>query len=189
MQPYEAVFIVFAEKTSESSYTVPSRTETPVLALNDNWTIRFGKVQDTPEEVTLDKLKSYTEFSDEHIRYFSGTATYTKHFSVSQPLDGKSRYKLDLGRVGCMAEVRLNGQYIGTLWKAPYTIDVTEALKQQDNLLEIKVVNLWVNRVIGDKQPGIAKKYTWASYNGAFRSTSALQPSGLLGPVQILQQQ
>ena len=108
---------------------------------------------------------------------------------MSQPLDGKSRYKLDLGQVGCMAEVRLNGQYLGTLWKAPYTIDVTEALKQQDNLLEIKLVNLWVNRVIGDKQRGIAKKYTWASYNGAFRSTSALQPSGLLGPVQILQQQ
>lgn len=189
LQPYEAVFIVFKEKTTESSYTVAPRTETPVLALNDNWTIRFGKVQDTPEEVTVDKLKSYTEFSDEHIRYFSGTATYTKQFSVSQHLDGKSRYKLDLGRVGCMAEVRLNGQYIGTLWKAPYTIDITEALKQQDNLLEIKVVNLWVNRVIGDKQRGIAKKYTWASYNGAFRSTSALQPSGLLGPVQILQQQ
>ena len=94
---------------------------------------------------------------------------------------------LDLGAVGCMAEVTLNGQQLGTLWKQPYTIDLTPALRKKNNRLQVKVVNLWVNRVIGDKQPGVKQKYTWASYNGAFRATSPLHPSGLMGPVRLVQ--
>lgn len=71
-----------------------------------------------------------------------------------------------------MAEVYLNGQMLGTLWKAPYAIDITPALKKKGNKLEVRVTNLWANRVIGDKQPDKKKRYAWASYNNAFRASS-----------------
>ena len=133
----------------------------------------------------MDRLASLTESADEHIKYFSGTAIYTKTFDVAK-YDKKTTYRLDLGAVGNIAEVYLNGQLMGTLWKAPYTVDVTPALKKKANRLEVRVTNLWANRVIGDKQPGIKKKYAWASYNGAFRDTSVPKPAGLIGGVRLL---
>ena len=62
------------------------------------------------------------------------------------------RWYLDLGKVAVMAEVKLNGKDLGILWKPPFRVDVTAALKAGDNLLEVKVVNLWINRLIGDEQ-------------------------------------
>jgi len=80
--------------------------------------------------------------------------------------------------------VTVNGKYLGIVWKRPFRVDITDALKPGENALEIKVTNLWVNRLIGDQQPG-AKKYTYTAMN-FYQADSPLLPSGLLGPVQIL---
>ena len=118
------------------------------------------------------------------------------------------RWYLDLGRVEVMAEPKLNGQALGTLWKPPYRLDVTAAVKPGVNALEVKVVNLWINRMIGDEQlpedsdrnaDGTLKKWpTWLeqgrpSPTGRFTFTTwrlykrgdPLVPSGLLGPVLL----
>ncbi len=92
---------------------------------------------------------------------------------------------LDLGDVKNLAEVSINGQALGTLWKTPFRMDVTSALKPGANTLEIKVANLWVNRLIGDKQPGVAKTYTYTAVE-FYKADSPLLPSGLLGPVKIV---
>ena len=87
------------------------------------------------------------------MKYFSGTGTYRKTVAVSATLlQPNRRLYLDLGQVRVMARVRLNGQDLGLLWKAPYRIEVTEALKAGDNQLEVSVINLWINRMIGDEE-------------------------------------
>lgn len=91
---------------------------------------------------------------------------------------------IDLGDVKNLAEVSVNGKSLGVVWHAPYRVDVTSALKPGANEIVVKVINAWVNRLIGDQQPG-ATKYTSADVK-PYKADSPLQPSGLLGPVEIV---
>ena len=95
-----------------------------------------------------------------------------------------SRIFLDLGTVKNLAEVTLNGKALGILWKPPFRVDVTEALKPGANHLEIAVTNLWPNRLIGDQTLPENERITWASI-ALYKADSPLLPSGLLGPVTI----
>jgi hypothetical protein len=99
---------------------------------------------------------------------------------VGQPL------RLDLGRVGDVAEVRVNGKLAGIAWKAPYRLDIGALVQPGRNNLEIRVANLWVNRLIGDEQPG-AQKIAFTSAK-TYTSRAPLRPSGLIGPVTLLVQ-
>ena len=122
---------------------------------------------------------------DAGVKYFSGTGTYAK--TIQAPADWfkkGARLWLDLGDVKNLAEVSVNGKPLGILWKPPFRVDVTDALKPGANALEIKVTNLWVNRLIGDQQPGVPKKYTYTTQQ-FYRADSPLLPSGLLGPVVL----
>jgi hypothetical protein len=92
---------------------------------------------------------------------------------------------LDLGELKDLAEVIVNGKSLGIVWKHPFRIDVTGALKTGENKIEIKVTNLWVNRLIGDAQPGVTNKITYTTMP-FYQANSKLLPSGLLGPVRII---
>ncbi|MGZ5554729.1 MAG: glycosyl hydrolase [Candidatus Aminicenantales bacterium] len=116
------------------------------------WEVRFPPKWGAPDSVEFDKLISWSDHADPGIKYFSGTATYTKTVNVPREVLGKGRrIYLDLGKVQVMASVKLNGKDLGLLWRTPYRLDVTEALKAGDNTLEIGVTNLWINRMIGDE--------------------------------------
>ena len=120
------------------------------------------------------------------MKYFSGTGTYTK--TIQAPADwfqAGAKLWLDLGDVKNIAEVTVNGKPLGTFWKTPFRVDVTSALKPGANTLEIKVTNLWVNRLIGDQQEGVTTKYTYTAQQ-FYRADSPLLPSGLIGPVQVV---
>ena len=97
----------------------------------------------------------------------------------------QKRLLLDLGTVGCIAEVTVNGKQVGTLWKTPYKIDVTDAMRKGRNELEIRVINQWANRIIGDQQPDCKKQYTYTPVK-FYKADDALLPAGLMGPVRIL---
>ena len=113
----------------------------------------FPKGWGAPAHVTLPHLISWSDHSDPGVKYFSGTATYHRKFEVPQTIMGPDRQlHLDLGRVEVIARVKLNGRDFGILWKPPFCTDVTEVLRAGTNDLEISVVNLWVNRLIGDEQ-------------------------------------
>jgi hypothetical protein len=179
------------------------------LTVAGPWELRFPPNWGAPERVTLDTLISWPEHADPGVKCFSGTATYSKTVNVPQDLPAKDRrLYLDLGRVQVMAEVRLNGKNLGILWKPPYRLDVTGAVKAGDNALEVKVTNLWVNRLIGDEQlPEDSKRNpngtlaAWPAWllegksspTGRFTFTSwrlwkkgePLLESGLLGPVTL----
>ena len=91
---------------------------------------------------------------------------------------------LDLGKVGDLAEVHVNGKLVGTAWHAPYRLDIGSAVQRGRNQIEIRVADLWVNRLIGDAQPG-ATKITWTS-GPTYRADAPLRPSGLMGPVVLM---
>ena len=183
LEPWGTVFAVFRKATQETSYTLPARTETELAAVEGSWTVTFEPNRGAPLAITLDKLKSWSESQDAGVKYFSGVGTYTK------TIDAKAEWFkagvhiwIDLGDVRNLAEVTVNGKPLGTVWHAPYRVDVTSALKPGANELSIKVTNAWVNRLIGDQQPDAATRYTFTTVK-PYKANSPLLPSGLLGPV------
>ena len=178
--PDDAVFVVFSGK-GKSSETVPALDETVALEVSGPWTVAFQENRGAPASATFDTLASYTESDDPGIKYFSGIATYTKTIQVDAA-EGKAY--VDLGEVCNLAEVYVNGRFCGYAWKQPYRVDVTDALKAGENTLEVRVANVWCNRLIGDEQPG-AVRVAWTD-SRAYRATDPLRPAGLLGPVRLM---
>ena len=132
---------------------------------------------------TLTTLAPLNENANPGIKYFSGIATYSKQFvppknwKVGQPL------WIDLGQVSEMAELFVNGKSAGAVWHAPYKLDIGALSKSGKNMLEVRVANLWVNRLIGDAQPD-AKPITWTPM-ATYGANAKLRPSGLIGPVRL----
>ena len=182
MVPDDAIFVVFSGKGA-SGQSIPEARENLLLTVNTPWTIRFQEKRGAPAQATFAGLQSYTESDDPGIKYFSGIATYSNSFTCSA-VEGKAI--LDLGNVANLAEVYVNGQYCGAAWKEPYRVDITSALKEGDNQLEIKVANVWVNRLIGDEQPGVTR-ITYTDSRSGYRAESQPIPAGLLGPVTLKQ--
>jgi hypothetical protein len=132
------------------------------------------------------ELGSWTESLDHVVKYFSGTAVYRKEFELDgEALSSVEGFSLDLGSVKNIAEVTLNGRHVGVLWKAPFeTGDIRPFLLPGKNTLEIRVTNLWRNRMIGDVQPGEMHPVT--AIRRFYKAGDSLLPSGLLGPVRIM---
>ncbi|MDR1224925.1 MAG: hypothetical protein LBL07_18910 [Tannerella sp.] len=188
-------------KKSEKKITLNSPFE-----LSGAWSVRFpGK------ETTFDRLISWSDSPDESIRYFSGTAVYRKSLKLpARFLSTGQRVELDLGQVGALAEVTLNGRDLGILWTLEKTIDVTDCLDpKKENVLEIRVTNLWPNRLIGDatlppeperKPDGTLERWPQWLLDGKpdpsgrqtfcmwdlWKKDEALIPSGLIGPVRLV---
>ncbi|MBR3433632.1 MAG: hypothetical protein IKH05_08855 [Bacteroidaceae bacterium] len=154
------------------------------ITLTGAWDVTFQPGRMAPDKAVFDSLYSYTRSDDAGIRYYAGTAVYTKRFTLPKKyLQAGTELQLNLGNVGVIASVSLNGQSLGTAWKAPYRLPVGDAARSGENLLEITVSNPWVNRLIGDEQPCAVKlgTATWKHWN----ADSPLQPAGLMGPVTI----
>jgi hypothetical protein len=186
LAPYETVFVVFRHPTGEASRSLATSVEAPVATITGPWEVAFQQNRGAPAQAMFDKLQSWSESQDAGIKYFSGRATYTKNIEV--PADwfkpGAALW-LDLGDVKNIAEVKVNGKSLSTLWKPPFRVNVTGALKPGSNNVEIAVTNLWVDRLIGDQQPGATARYTFTTHN-PYKVNSPLLPSGLLGPVQVI---
>ena len=192
LEPWGTTFVVFRSPTKETSHSVPKPTETTLATVEGAWDLAFedrtAKPEGEPKTVHLDKLSSWSDSSDPAIRYFAGHGTYTRH--IDAPADwfkSNTPVMLDLGDVANLAEVTVNGKPLGTVWKTPYRLDVTSAMHPGDNTVEIRVVNLWVNRLIGDAQPNAANKLTFTARN-PYKANSPLVPAGLLGPVRLIRE-
>ncbi|HEV8504904.1 MAG TPA: glycosyl hydrolase, partial [Chitinophagaceae bacterium] len=185
LQPNDAVFVVFKDK-AKTSVLLPSVEEKELMTIDGSWKVTFQKDRGAPAEATFDKLASFTESADPGIKYFSGTAAYTKTIVADKNwFSNNIQLWLDLGDVKNLAEVVVNGKSLGILWKQPFAVDVTHVLKPGENKIEIKVTNLWVNRLIGDAQPGVTNKITYTTIP-FYQASSKLLLSGLLGPIKII---
>lgn len=180
----DAVFVVLRQPAAASSATVPEQSSQMLTTLEGAWDVSFPPNLGAPAQARFETLSSWSESTDAGVKYFSGAATYSKTVKVRRNwLKNGARVQLDLGAVKNVAELLVNGRSMGTVWKAPYKLDITDALKSGDNRLEVKVSNLWPNRLIGDKQPG-ARQIAFAAFD-PFKADSPLLPSGLLGPVTL----
>jgi len=178
------------------------------FVINGPWEVSFPPGWNAPAKATFKRLQSWTENAYPGVKYFSGTATYTRDFDLPAGLPGPRRELwLDLGAVKNLAELSLNGKPIGILWKPPFRVNVTDAVRPGRNTLEIKVTNLWPNRLIGDEQlppdcewngkalknwpqwlldgqPGPTGRVTFTTWHH-WNADAALLDSGLFGPVTI----
>lgn len=185
LEPWGTVFVVFRKPTSETSRSLPRMIETQLAAVDGTWKISFESGRGAPPSVILNRLSSWSQNADAGVKYFSGTGTYTQTIHASESWFKKGTHIwLDLGDVKNLAEVSVNGKDLGVVWHAPYRVDVSSALKPGANELTVKVTNAWVNRLIGDQQPG-ATKYTFADVK-PYKADSPLLASGLLGPVEVV---
>ncbi len=186
LDPDDSVFVVFRHATNTPSRTLPHPVYTPLSTVEGPWQVTFPPNWGAPPRITLDKLSSWTTNSNDGVKYFSGTATYSKQLDApANWFSGGAKIILDLGSVKDIAELTVNGKPLNAiLWKPPYQADITSLLKPGANRIEIQVTNLWPNRIIGDQQPNTPKTYTWTDYH-PYNKNSPLLESGLLGPVTI----
>ena len=183
LDPEGAAFIVLRKRATQATRAVRAPVLAESQAVDGPWQVSFPPERGAPARITLARLESWTANAEPGVRYFSGTATYQREITVTNLSANTSGVWLDLGDVREVAEVLVNGKQVGTLWKKPYRLDIRTALRPGRNQLEIRVTNLWPNRLIGDLQPG-ARPYTF-TVSPVYRADSPLLPSGLLGPVTL----
>jgi hypothetical protein len=152
LDPRGSVFVVFKVRGSGFGVQCSVPESKPVLKIAGPWEVTFDPKWGGPAKPVIFKdLSDWSDHSDPGIRYYSGTAVYRKVFNLPEPRTLSSSLFLDLGRVAVMARVTCNGKNVGVIWKPPFRVDITAAVKPGDNQLEISVVNLWPNRLIGDE--------------------------------------
>jgi hypothetical protein len=138
------------------------------LEIAGAWKVSFPPNLGAPPDITLPELMSLHKHAQDGVKYFSGTATYSKRISVAaNARESGKRLYLDLGRVEVIAEVTVNGKDLGILWKPPFRVDITDAVRAGDNEFEVRVTNLWPNRLIGDEQLPPENEYGAAAVSGA----------------------
>lgn len=162
---------------------------TTIQTVTSTWQVHFDQKNGGTADEEFPELVSWTKKDNPIVKYFSGTAIYKTTVTIdSTQLATSARIFIDLGVVKNIADLSINGTPAGVLWKAPFrTADIKPLLKEGDNLLEIKITNVWRNRMIGDVQPG--EKHPVTAIRRFYKSTDKLLPSGLLGPVRIITEQ
>lgn len=177
-----SLFYVFTDTPVKAEYIYKPKTVGEMKPLgNKTWTVTFEK---TGKTVTMYELKDWTAYTDNSIRYYSGHATYETTFKYGKNTGKNESVLLNLGSVDNIATVYVNGKECGTAWRAPYTIDITDAVKKGANTLRIVVVNTWANALQGNDEGKAPFEGIWT--NGKFRRQSKeLLPAGLHGPLTI----
>lgn len=179
---FQSYFIVFPKVQSAGAGKAKANhlVLEPLKELAGSWTVEFDPEWGGPSSIEFPVLQDWSKHPDERVKYYSGKALYHKTFRTDS-LD--KRLFLDLGLVSGIADVTLNGKKLGIVWTAPWQIDLSPAVKKGVNKLEIEVINLWPNRLIGDAALPPEKRLTHT--NIIFKSSDKLLPSGLMGPVII----
>jgi hypothetical protein len=184
MNEEESFFVVFRADARQPAGTVAKPEVSLITHLDGPWSVSFQKDRGAPDKIELPALGSLSENADPRIKYFSGVATYTKRFNYSGLAKPGESAVLDLGAIGDIAEVVLNGRSMGTVWHRPYRLDLGSNLRRGANTLEVKVANLWVNRLIGDAAAS-GEKVTFTTIP-TYTADAPLRPAGLIGPVDLL---
>ena len=187
LAPYESAFIVFrhsAKRSSVQNFETNYPQHNIVEELKGPWNVTFdaSKFGSVPT-IVFETLQDWTTFEDEKIKYYSGEANYQIQFSIPKIQEGESII-IDLGNLTSMAKVYINEEYAGGVWTPPYELDISKFVKIGINDLQVKVVNNWMNRLIGDQNLPENERETWCLVN-PYHVGSQLQPSGLFGPVSI----
>ncbi len=184
LAPYESAYVIFRKNagkgdTTKTNYPEPQK----VIELKQPWVVNFdSKMRGPAKPVIFNTLTDWSKSENDSIKYYSGTAYYHTTFNAGKIVKGAS-YLIDLGMARAIAKVTVNGVEVGGAWTYPYQVDITKAIKPGVNKLDIKVVNTWVNRLVGDAMLPAAQRKTSVLFGPDPRN--GLESSGLIGPVSI----
>jgi hypothetical protein len=162
------------------------------IKLSGSWDVYFPTGWGAPVAAVFPELISWASHKEDGIKYFSGIATYRKEFDLpGDILNSDNLLYLDLGKVKMIADVFLNDNHLGILWKPPFQLDITKSVKPGKNKLVIEVANDWSNRIVGDQKLPKEKRFTSTNITSPTSSDllwkdAPLLESGLMGPVQII---
>lgn len=186
-EPGQSYFILF----NKAKPSKPSRVAgtnfmrlAKVQEISGAWTVKFDTKWGGPASAQFETLQDWSTHVDEGIKYYSGKAIYSKKITIAKELINDKSLFIDLGIVKNIAQVKLNGKDLGVVWTSPWRVNIAGTVKQGENLLEIEVINLWPNRLIGDA--ALPKEKQLTHTNIQFKKDEKLLPSGLLGPVTLL---
>jgi hypothetical protein len=210
LEPYQSFFVVFDRKgtigSDKAAVAVNFPDHTVVMTLTGPWTVAFDPAWGGPEHIVFDRFDDWSKRPEEGIRHYSGIGTYSMTFDLpgSDAASNSRDLYLDLGVVKNLARVKLNGEDLGVVWTAPWRVRITDAVRDKGNRLEIEVVNLWINRLIGDEsepwdgveagrwpawliegKPRPSRRYTFTTHR-FYKKDDPLVESGLLGPVRVM---
>jgi hypothetical protein len=194
LEPYESR-ILFYSKANSTAPMPPAPKQT--IDISTDWNVSFP---DAPEH--MQKLQSWT--AEEETKYFSGQAVYDKKIDVSDahvilklgegtPIEAASSRNPGMralleSPVREAAQIYVNGKLAGFVWHPPYQIDLSKFVQKGQNVLEIIVGNLAINRMAGHAQPDyklLNLRYTERFQPQDMKDLQPL-PAGLLGPVQLI---
>lgn len=176
----ESAFIVFSEPTSATSGKAPEMKSVTAPLAASKWKVNFNT---TDRDMEVAELFDWTSSADEDVKYYSGTATYSTTFKAPKISKG-SRVLLNLDGVHDVATIKVNGKECGIVWTAPYTVDITDAVKKGKNELTIDVTNTWANALLGADEGKAPFDGIWT--NGKYRrAEKTLIPAGLTGPLSL----
>jgi len=186
--PYGSWFVVFGGEDLPVA-TAAIRAVTSLRQLDGPWSVAFVDRWGDAFSTTMTQLTDWAEHSDDRIRHHSGKGIYECAFDLSAgDVQSGRRLMLDLGRVEDVgiARVELNDRDLGIVWTRPFRVEITAAARAGTNRLRVEVINSWRNRLVGDRDLPIGQART--STNITVGKDWKLVPSGLLGPVTILQE-
>jgi len=183
---FGSAFVVFRRDGHPPENPAPIFSETSIdkTTIKGKWKVKFQPGRFAPESVEWDELIDWTSSEEPGVRYFSGTATYFMQFEMLEI--PKTDFWLDLGKVNEVGEVYVDGHNLGTVWTFPFRVKVpANLLSQGSHLLEVKVTNVWNNRLVGDQFLPEEERFTRTNMKGQHTKSSPLVPSGLMGPVTL----
>lgn len=185
LSAYGSRFVVFKDSAAKMAALRTVRTDvSPVQLLPGPWSVAFDSAWGGPKEpVTFDALVDWTVRSEPGIRHYSGTAIYRTTFDAPPGWTRGQTLRIDLGTVHEVATVFVNGTLAGTAWTVPFAVTAAN-VKEKGNVLEVRVTNLWPNRLIYDAGLPEAERLTHTNIN-PYKPGDKLLPSGLLGPVDV----
>jgi hypothetical protein len=187
LEACESAFVVFRknsripeENTSSVNFPEPQF----VSEIDGPWSVTFDRSSSGPSKpVIFTSLYDWTKSDKDSIKYYSGTAFYKSLFNLDK-YDPERKLYVDIGQVNGMAKVKINSKNAGGIWTAPWKVDISTLVKEGENIIEVEIVNTWVNRLIGDSKLPQKERKTWC-FVDPYKPDSPLIPSGLLGPVKI----
>lgn len=183
IEGHEGLMVVFGEPTDVKTQTVARASYQEFATVAQPWNVTFQENMGVDHDITLEQLRSLTLSMDPQVRYFSGTATYTTSVTLEKV---PHKVVMDLGKVGDMASVRINGKDAGFAWKSPFIYDVSGLLREGENTIEVEVTNRWANRVIGEIPKPKKERLTFTVVD-FYKPNAPLFPSGLMGPVKLFE--
>lgn len=172
---------------SQVSFPTPEKKgKRQIVSLNQDWQVTFGK---TSEDSITKKMGTFRvnvpSNLDDYYGYrqlkhgnLHGTATYEKHFSVHKQT-GK-RYFLQLEGVGTFATVKVNRKSYPKelVGRTSFTLDISDALREGDNVLNIKV-----------EHPAMQTNNPWpcGGCSSEWGFSEGSQPFGIFRPVSLIE--